>query len=201
LTGTRLGGAKLVRADLSGAVLRNADLVEADGTVASLLGAYLRGTILRDSRWPLAKLVGAKINPVALAQCDCWGAALPENTGIDFMTSFADLCTSVSWHPGHPLLASGHESGSVRLWDIGSGRALRTLEGHGVGILSVAFSPDGKRLASGSVDRTARLWDIGSGRALRTLEGHGDWVQSVAFSSDGKSLARSARSKAMGRRS
>jgi hypothetical protein len=133
LTGTRLGGAKLVRADLSGAVLRNADLVEADGTGASLLGAYLRGATLRGSRWPLAKLVGAKINPVALAQCDCWGAALPEDTGIDFITSFADPCTSVSWHPGHPLLASGHESGSVRLWHVDSGRALRTLEAMGRG--------------------------------------------------------------------
>jgi len=189
LTGARLGGAKLQRAELSRAVLREADLEGADGAGCSLMGADLRGARLKGSRWPRAKLVAARLDPGALADCDCWGAAPPEAARPDLMTAFADRCTSVAWHPTHPILAIGHESGGVRLWDIESGRALRTLEGHGKGVLSVAFSPDGETLASGSGDETVHLWDVESGRALRTLEGHGNRVRSVAFSPDGQLLA------------
>jgi uncharacterized protein YjbI with pentapeptide repeats len=189
LTGTRLRDAKLVRADLSRAILRNAELERVDGTGASLLGAYLWGATLTGSRWPLAKLVGARINPGVLADCDLWGAALPEVTRVDLGNAFADPCTSVCWHANHPVLASGHESGNVRLWDLESGREIRRFEGHGNSVQSVAFSPNGKCLASGSGDNTVRLWDLGSDRALRTLEGHRKAVQSVAFSPNGKCLA------------
>jgi WD40 repeat protein len=86
-------------------------------------------------------------------------------------------------------LASGSVDQTVKLWDAESGDCLRTLSGHGAGVMSVAWSPDGRRLASGSVDQTVKLWDAESGDCLRTLSGHGNWVNSVAWSPDGRRLA------------
>ena len=87
------------------------------------------------------------------------------------------------------MLASGSSDKTVKLWDVASGRELRTLSGHTDDVISVAFSPDGKVLASGSRDNTIKLWDVASGRELRTLSGHTNTVLSVAFSPDGKLLA------------
>ena len=95
---------------------------------------------------------------------------------------------SVAFSPGGLTLASGSNDDTIRLWEVATGRHLRTLEGHTRDVTSVAFSPDGQMLASGSDDDTIRLWEVATGRHLRTLEGHRNWVSSVAFSPDGQTL-------------
>jgi WD40 repeat protein len=75
--------------------------------------------------------------------------------------------------------------GTLKLWEAGSGRLLRTLEGHSGEVTSVGFSPDGATVVSGYSEDTVKLWDARSGSLLRTLEGHSVAVTSVAFSPDG----------------
>jgi len=56
------------------------------------------------------------------------------------------------------------------LWDVASGREVRTLSGHTDDVNSVAFAPDGRTLASGSFDDTIKLWDVASGQLIRSPE-------------------------------
>jgi len=74
----------------------------------------------------------------------------------------------------------------IKLWDIETGKCIRTFEGHQEEVESVAFSPDGKLILSGSYDDTIRLWDIKTGRCLRVFVGHQEGVNSVCFSPDGR---------------
>ncbi|MGH9881062.1 MAG: caspase family protein, partial [Pyrinomonadaceae bacterium] len=76
----------------------------------------------------------------------------------------------------------------IKLWEVATGRELRTLTGHSGWVTSVAFTADGKTLASGSHDQTIKLWEVATGRELRTLTGHSDWISSVKVSADGKFL-------------
>ena len=71
----------------------------------------------------------------------------------------------------------GSYDDTIKLWDVASGRELRTLGGHSDAVNSVAFSPDGRILACGGPDdNTIKLWDVASGRELRTLRGHSKLV-------------------------
>jgi WD40 repeat protein len=55
---------------------------------------------------------------------------------------------------------SGHYDKTVKLWDIATGKELRTLTGHTAWVGSVAFSPDGHTALSGSGDNTLKLWNL-----------------------------------------
>ncbi len=103
---------------------------------------------------------------------------------------------SVAFSPDGKTLASGDayldadlKPGEIMLWDVGTGKLLRSLKGHTGGVWSVAFSPDGTTLASGSADKSLMLWDVTTGQAKATLKGHTEWVRSVGFTPDGKTVA------------
>lgn len=86
-------------------------------------------------------------------------------------------------------LVTGNFNGTVKLWDMASGRVLRTLDGHTDLVYKGVLSPDEKVVASCSRDGKIKVWDLATGRELRTLIGHTGPVKAVAFSPDGKLLA------------
>jgi WD40 repeat protein len=87
------------------------------------------------------------------------------------------------------LLASASGDTTVKLWDVASGRALRTLSGHNGFVESVAFSPGGESLVSGCQDGSIKFWDVANGLEVKTLSGHTHSVNGVTFSPNGKLIA------------
>ncbi|MGD9679216.1 MAG: caspase family protein [Vulcanibacillus sp.] len=76
------------------------------------------------------------------------------------------------------ILFTGSIYGEIKLWDIKSGKLLKTTQGHSSIINSMIIHPNGKYLISASEDGTTKLWDISSGEELATLIsiGENDWV-------------------------
>ncbi|MFO0944653.1 MAG: protein kinase [Planctomycetota bacterium] len=93
-----------------------------------------------------------------------------------------------AFSPDMTTLASASQDGTVRVWEVPSGRIRWTLSGHTDEVNWVCFSPDGKLLASVSDDHTTKLWDPTSGKELATLRGHDHSVYGVEFTPDQKWL-------------
>ena len=104
---------------------------------------------------------------------------------IQIFTGHTDSIRSVSITPDKKRLISGSKDSTCILWDIQTGKLLKTLK-HFDCVNSVFVTPDGKRAISGSEDKTCILWDLQAGKPLKTLEKHTGDVNSVFVTPDGK---------------
>jgi len=83
---------------------------------------------------------------------------------------------TMQWCPNvnRPLvLATASFDSMVKLWDVNSGRCLRTLAGHTDPVYTLDYSPNGHFLASGSFDRCLNIWSAKDGALLKTFRGNG----------------------------
>ena len=68
------------------------------------------------------------------------------------------------------------------MWDVASGKELRTIKGTGQvdRVSCISFSPDRNQLATGaSDDKTVLRWSVARGGELSSLIGHTDRVNVV----------------------
>src|SRR5262249_23149734 len=66
---------------------------------------------------------------------------------------------AVAFAPDGKTLATGGRDGLVKLWDVASGRHLRTLELQYAQVEALAWSRDGRTVASAGQGGVIRLWD------------------------------------------
>jgi WD40 repeat protein len=95
----------------------------------------------------------------------------------------------VSFTKDGRLMASASMDGTAVLWDLRSGRPLKTFRGNVEGVSSVSFSPDGRTLAvlSGVEKKRIKLWNLSSLREMAELPIRGV-PEFLDFSPDGKTL-------------
>ncbi len=133
------------------------------------------------------------------------------------LTGHTHWVNSIAFSPDGRILASGSggpdevplhgisfsKDNTIKLWDVETGKELRTLTGHFIPVYSIAFSPDGRLVASAGnylavtgikpqldIEQSAiKLWDVTTGMESASLKGHTLPVKAMAFSPDKRLLA------------
>src|SRR5262249_7221885 len=100
-----------------------------------------------------------------------------------------DTIRSVAFNPNGKHLAArcfGKQTrGQIKIWEVVTGKVVRSAPTSIAGLDGLAYSPDGSRLATfgpNSPDRTIRLLDASTLEELVSLEGHATIPQTLAFS-------------------
>jgi WD40 repeat protein len=105
------------------------------------------------------------------------------------------LCVNVAFSPDGKRIAIGDTDNRVVIWEVETGKELRTLRGHSGDVYTVAFSPDpgGRWVASAGEDSTVKVWDSHTEKLIRSFRGHTGIVNSLAFIQDGQRLVTGSR--------
>ena len=87
-------------------------------------------------------------------------------------------------------LATGHDDGGVRFWDVTTQKFVGELKAcpKPVPVSAIAFGPRGERLATAGEDRVVRVWDATTHKLVAELVSHTDRIPALAWSPDGNLL-------------
>ena len=105
----------------------------------------------------LLALEARRIEPVpkANALLRAADAAFPYRLAL---RGHEDRVTSAQFSADGKTVLTASDDKTARLWDVASGKELRSLRGHEGSVISAQFSADGKTVLTASSGNTARLW-------------------------------------------
>ncbi|PZD74084.1 hypothetical protein C1752_01338 [Acaryochloris thomasi RCC1774] len=136
------------------------------------------------------------------------GSKIPKPESIRASTSqrgHGDRVSTLAISPDSRFLVSGSQDFMIKIWNLQTGKLLRTLSGHYEPVTSVQFADRGKILVSRSASGKVLLWDFATGEPRnrlnlqeaggqtvgKTLDSSGTILASVAW--DGTILLRDLR--------
>ncbi|MFM6630383.1 MAG: WD40 repeat domain-containing protein, partial [Microcystis panniformis] len=101
----------------------------------------------------------------------------------------------MSFSPDNKILASVNSyDGTIKLWNIETGKEIRTFTEHDPNIHYVSFSADGNKLATGNDYGIIKIWNVKNGKQILALTGNNEngddnRFGGLVFNPNGKTLA------------
>ncbi|BAM38722.1 uncharacterized protein TOT_010000190 [Theileria orientalis strain Shintoku] len=96
------------------------------------------------------------------------------------------LITCLAVSRDSEVLASGDQRGNIKIWKIGTGECLKSMNNsHNGAVTCATFSRDSSNLLTGSFDSLARIHGLKSGKPLKEFRGHTSIVNTAVYSNDG----------------
>src|SRR5258708_32879477 len=99
---------------------------------------------------------------------------------------------AVAVSPDSNYVVTGSRDKSAKLWELSTGREVRSFLGHDFSVTSLDVSSDGKYLLTGSNDETVKLWEMEKGKEIFSVNPVHEQIKHVAISPDMKFFVTTA---------
>lgn len=116
----------------------------------------------------------------------------PGQDEVRTLTGHTDWVTCVGIFPDGQSAVSGSLDGSLRWWDLASGRAAREVTAHMAGVSGLAVTQDGHKVITCGWDGRVCVWDASDGALLLEFAAHQGAVASLALTPDDTRLVTGA---------
>ncbi|MFX1258374.1 MAG: TIR domain-containing protein [Promethearchaeota archaeon] len=93
---------------------------------------------------------------------------------------------SLAITPDKKYVITGSLDTTTKVWELETGNAFRTLNGHKEEVTAVNISSDGGRIVTGSEDKTVKLWKLETGNLMRNFTNHKGSVFDVLITPNDK---------------
>ena len=100
---------------------------------------------------------------------------------VDIKNGHSDTVYGIAFSPDNKMVATGSADKFVKVWELPTGKFVKSFEGHTHHVLDVGWMADGKLLASAGGDNTVKVWDFDKGEQARTIAAHGKQVTRLLF--------------------
>lgn len=140
---------------------------------------------------PTVRYSSAKEMMIAVKDCIPNLVPMPSNwTCRHTLTGHQGLFAaikSIAISPDLPIVATGSEDTTIRLWNINTGAEIRILTGHQKSVETIAFHPhQADLLYSGDRAGVIKLWQVNLDAELISIDSQQGKVNCLAISPDGK---------------
>jgi WD40 repeat protein len=81
----------------------------------------------------------------------------------------------------HHYIATSSADKFIKVWELPTGKFVKSFEGHTHHVLDIGWMADGKLLASAGADNAVKVWDFEKGEQARTINAHAKQVTRLVF--------------------
>jgi WD40 repeat protein len=113
----------------------------------------------------------------------------------EFKDAHSDTVFGVEFSPDGKYLASGAADKFVKVFNVATGKHVRSFEGHTHHVLGVSWKADGSLLVSAGADNQIKVWNVETGEQARSITGYAKQVTSIQFIGTGADIVSSSGDK------
>ena len=93
----------------------------------------------------------------------------------------SDTIQAVKFSRDGKYLLTGSADKFAKIFEVASGKLVRSFEGHAHHVMGVAWKADQSQIATAGADNVIKIWDSRTGDQRRTIAGYAKQVSSVEF--------------------
>ena len=154
-----------------------------DVSLSPFVGRVLTVDFSQDGKW----LVTGGGDPSRSGELMIWDVA-KQTLVKEFKDAHSDTIFGAQFSRDGKQLLSGAADKFVKIFDVTTGKHVRSFEGHTHHVLDVSWKADNTSIASAGADNVIKVWNVDTGEQRRTIGGFSKQVTALRYVGIGDNL-------------